>query len=68
MAAYRRVYDSRHMQDDCQEPRSALDPYTTLSHDAIAISSVGYNSAYRVQLKGEDLWSYSRKIESVRLR
>ena len=27
MAAYRRVYDSRHLQADCQEPRSALEPY-----------------------------------------
>jgi len=28
MAAYRRVYDSRHMQADCQEPGSAPEPYT----------------------------------------
>ena len=27
MAAYRRVYDSRHLQADCQEPGSALEPY-----------------------------------------
>ena len=27
MAAYRRVYDSRHLQADCQEPGSAPDPY-----------------------------------------
>jgi len=27
MAAYRRVYDSRHLQDDCQEPGSAPEPY-----------------------------------------
>ena len=26
MAAYRRVYDSRHLQADCQEPGSAPDP------------------------------------------
>ena len=26
MAAYRRVYDSRHLQADCQEPGSALEP------------------------------------------
>ena len=26
MAAYRRVYDSRHRQADCQEPGSAPDP------------------------------------------
>ena len=28
MAAYRLVYDSRHLQADCQEPGSALEPYT----------------------------------------
>jgi len=27
MAAYRRVYDSRHLQADCKEPGSALGPY-----------------------------------------
>ena len=27
MAAYRRVYDLRHLQADCQEPVSALGPY-----------------------------------------
>ena len=27
MAAYRRVYNSRHLQADCQEPGSALEPY-----------------------------------------
>jgi len=26
MAAYRRVYDSRHLQTDCQEPGSAPEP------------------------------------------
>ena len=26
MAAYRRVYDSRHLQADCQEPGSASEP------------------------------------------
>jgi len=28
MAAYRRVYASRHLQADCQEPGSAPKPYT----------------------------------------
>jgi len=27
IAAYRRVYDSRHLQADCQEPESAPEPY-----------------------------------------
>jgi len=28
MAAYRQVYDSCHLQADCQEPGSAPEPYT----------------------------------------
>jgi len=28
MAAYLRVYDSHHLQADCQEPGSAAEPYT----------------------------------------
>ena len=31
MAAYRRVYDSHHLQGDCQEPGSAPEPYARLS-------------------------------------
>jgi len=31
MAAYRRVYDSRHLQADCQEPESAPESYTQQS-------------------------------------
>jgi len=27
MAAYRRLYDSRHLQANCQEPGSAPEPY-----------------------------------------
>jgi len=27
MAAYRRVYDLRHLQANCQEPGSAQEPY-----------------------------------------
>ena len=39
MADYRRVYDSRHMQADCQEPRSAPEPYARQS-------SMGYAYLY----------------------
>ena len=35
MAAYRRVYDSHHLQADCQEPGSAPEPYARQS-------SIGY--------------------------
>jgi len=31
MAAYRRVYDSRYLQADCQEPGSAAEPYARQS-------------------------------------
>jgi len=31
MAAYRRVYDSHHLQADCLEPRSAREPYARQS-------------------------------------
>jgi len=31
MAAYCRVYDSRHLQADCQEPGSAPEPYALQS-------------------------------------
>jgi len=29
-AAYRRVYDSRHLQADCQEPGSAREPIRSI--------------------------------------
>jgi len=31
MAAYRRVYDSRHLRTDCHEPGSAPEPYARYS-------------------------------------
>jgi len=31
MTAYRRVYDLRHLQADCQEPGSAPEPYARYS-------------------------------------
>jgi len=31
MVAYRRVYDSRHLEADCQEPGSAPEPYAQYS-------------------------------------
>ena len=41
MAAYHRVYDSRHLQADCQEPRSAPGPYGYARQ-----SSMGYLYLY----------------------
>jgi len=44
--------------------------WSDLTESMVTIRSpfCGYNSAYCVELKGEDLWSYSHKIESVSLR
>ena len=43
MAAYRRVYDSRHLQADCQEPGSAPEPYAGLL-------SIGYRYLFYCQV------------------
>jgi len=45
MAAYRRVYDLRHLQADCQEPGSAPEPHARQS-------SVGYLYLLLVVLTG----------------
>ena len=45
MAAYRRVYDSRHLQADCQEPGSAPEPYARQS-------SMGYLYLVVYQVEG----------------
>jgi len=38
MAAYRRVYDSRQLQADCQEPGSAPEPYARGQLDGIFLA------------------------------
>jgi len=43
MAAYRRVYDSRHLQADCQKPGLAPELYAPQS-------SMGYNYIISVTL------------------
>ena len=45
MAAYRRVYDSRHLQADCKEPRSAPESYARQS-------SMGYRYLFKVWRPG----------------
>jgi len=56
MAAYRRVYDSRHLQADYQEPGSAPEPYTlgnrvwatfTLFYMSRAINRYVYRLSFR---------------------
>jgi len=50
MAAYRLVYDSRHLQADCLEPESAPEPYTLGNRVwATAIITKAYLSALRLQ-------------------
>ena len=42
MAAYRRVYDSRHLQADCQEPGSASEPYASMGYLFIPVKARDY--------------------------
>ena len=37
MTAYRRFYDSRHLQADCKEPGSAPEPYDRVWTFSIAV-------------------------------
>ena len=54
MAAYRRIYDSRHLQADCQEPGSAPEPYARQS-------SMGYLYLYS---EGKGLsWGLGYKVK-----
>jgi len=55
MAAYRRVYDSRHLQADCQELGSAPEPYPRQS-------SMGY-----LYLFNETVLLYSNEIVHTEL-
>jgi len=57
MAAYRRVYDSRHLQADCQEPESTPEPYARQS-------SVGYLFGN----KNDNTGPYMRITESLSSR
>jgi len=45
MAAYRRVYDSRHLQAECQQPGSAPEPYARQS-------SMGYLLPFFISMLG----------------
>ena len=50
MAAYRRVYDSRRLQADCQEPESAPEPYARQS-------SIDYWNQLRNPTLGSRVWT-----------
>jgi len=60
MAAYRRVYDSRHLQADCQEPGSAPEPYTRLS-------SMGYLYLFYNGVNVYELMLCSHSINLVKI-
>jgi len=40
MTAYRRVYDSRHLLADCQEPGSAPEPYARLPLPSVGLHCI----------------------------
>jgi len=61
MAAYRRVYDLRHLQADCQKPRSAPEPYArqssmgylfTFFYTHVALGRLPFVSRYFYQMCG----------------
>ena len=58
MAAYRRVYDSRHLQADCQEPGSAPEPYARQS-------SMGYIYLFYVTNARVCVWQVWTVCRSV---
>ena len=49
MAAYRRVYDSRHLQADCQETGPAPEPYTHSNAIAACKKFTAHDSDQRLQ-------------------
>ena len=63
MAAYRRVYDSHHLQADCQEPGSAPEPYTRYS--LTAPSSNQQNPYLKLQAS---ISSHGRRCQHLNIR
>ena len=56
MAAYRWVYDSLHLQIDCQELGSALEPYTRQL-------SMGYLYPFFISKTAQDICTVSIKVK-----
>jgi len=56
MAAYRRVYDSRHLQADCQKPGSAPELYTRVRATFFYISCI-------VSKQIDEVWQFARVIQ-----
>ena len=57
MAAYRLVYDSHHLQADCQEPGSAPEPYARQS-------SMGYLYLLPLYQKGKTSLDFTETTDS----
>jgi len=82
MAAYRRLYDSRHLQADCQEPGSAPEPYALRSvieygiplpllffsfHVVNNYSLQTCNSSHLVYLQDGMMFTYSSALQFTRV-
>ena len=68
MAAYRRVYDSRHLQAGCQEPGSAPEPYARQSSMGYLYYSCcrrHYGYAYSVERRGPRLYASRAVREQI---
>ena len=48
MSAYRQVYDSRHLQADCEEPESPPDP--TLGNGVLATFTFIFTNPQRIEV------------------
>jgi len=72
MAAYRGVYDSHHLQADCQEPGSAEEPYAwylvwaSFYRDSVLVDNTDENS--RVFALIQICWvAVSKDMQAVKL-
>ena len=67
MAACRRVYDSRHLQVDCQEPVSAPEPYDRPSYATyvcVCVCVLGCRAGCYSQVTGL-AWAYPTSCSSL---
>ena len=71
MAAYRRVYDSHHLQADCQELGSALEPNARLPLSSIPyLQQSGYcicslQKKYHIRIDTGDTFHVRSKIHNA---
>ena len=65
MAAYRRVYDSRHLQADCQEPGSLRNP--ALGDRVWAAFTFNYYTRLTALCPGLPGWAGTRKLKPIRI-